>query len=103
MFTDKVTVTLEIASIHDDEWEFEIEVDEDGGIYQQKSFGYEYVEYVDGVKTLKTHRICFSKFNQIFPPSVGDWVMRELEYYASTHPADKDDYIQSICDDREGK
>jgi hypothetical protein len=103
MITEKVTVSLEIAPMHDAEWEFEIEIDEDGGIYQEKSFGYEYVEYVDGVKKLKAHRICFSKFNLIFPPSVGNWVMRELKYYASTNPADKDYYIQSTCDDREGK
>lgn len=90
MFTEKRTVTLEVAPMHDSHWEFEIEIDEEGGIYAEKSFGYDYLVYVDGMKTVKVHRICFSKFNEVFAKSVGDWIMRELEYYASHNPATVD-------------
>ena len=39
MFTEKRTVTLEVAPLYDQEWLFAVEVDEEGGIFEEDWFG----------------------------------------------------------------
>ena len=90
MYTEKTTVRLEIAPMHDQVWDFGIEIDEEGGIFEQRWFGYEYIVKSKGLEELKFHKICFSKFNEVFSKVVGEWIMRELEYYAAHNPAKVD-------------
>lgn len=88
MYTDKQTVRLEVAPLYDQVWDFGLEIDEEGGIFQERWFGYEYI--VKDKEETKFHKICFSKFYEVFPRQVGAWIMRELEYYASHNPAKVD-------------
>ena len=50
----------------------------------------EHQEYIEDKEETKFHKICFSKFYEVFPRQVGKWIMRELEYYASHNPAKVD-------------
>lgn len=107
-------VFIEIAGLFDQHWWFHIQVFEDK-VYKIIECGYEFDMSAKDIKNHPEvpyhgpakHPVHWFKVKYMgffFPDHISDWILKQLDTWVAEKDYDfNQSYIDSTCDDREGK